>query len=394
MSYGPLSIFLSAGELSGDQYGADLARALLKLHPTISLSGMGGQSMRSAGVRTLVDSDAEGSLMGFWEVAKSLHRVRGAFRRLEIGIERLTPAALILIDYPEFNLRLARAAHSRGIPVLYYITPKLWVWRPGRVKWFQRYINHAAVIFPFETRWFKDHNWHHATFVGHPLVDSIASTRLNGEARRAFFQKWDLDEGKPLLALFPGSRKQEIERHAATAFAAAAQLRARAPHVQVVTCRARSVPLDWLHTFPNSSAVKIIDADPVQLMLAADAGLLKSGTTNLQAALAELPFTMFYKTGRISAAIARKLVRIKEYSIVNLISSGTVREIIQEEVTENTLCDEAYRLLFDSGYRKELLHRIAQIRPMLQGHHKLAGDSVPERVAALALKLAANGKSQ
>ncbi|WKZ57469.1 MAG: lipid-A-disaccharide synthase [Bdellovibrionota bacterium] len=385
---------ISSGELSGEQYGADVARALRRAHPDVHLLGMGGGAMRNAEVQLLVDCQSHGSVMGFLEAVPSLMKIRAAYRKLVNALDVDKPALLILIDYPEFNLRLARAAKQRGIKVLYYITPKLWAWRARRVKWFQRYVDRAAVIFPFEAQWFSSHGWNSAEFVGHPLVDSIPERRLESRERDEYLTSLSLDSAKPVLAVFPGSRSQEIARHVQPLSEALALLHHQDPDIQPVVCRAPSVPARSLECFAGVPGTRVVETAPVTLMRSADAGLLKSGTTNLQAALAGLPFSMFYKASATSAWIVRNFVSIREYSIVNLVRPGAVREIVQEQVTAEVLCTEAIRLIRDAAYRERVQQNLAGLREALSlknSEHTGIKTDVPTRVAKIAISLLGEG---
>lgn len=347
-------VLIIAGEASGDLHGAGVADELRTLRPDVPLVGMGGERMAAAGVHLFATADG---VVGFAEVIKHLpahlrllRRVRALLRSGRIGL-------VILIDYPGFNLRVAQAAHAAGVPVLYYITPQVWAWKPGRLKMMAQVITKAAVILPFEEELLRDAGID-ATFVGHPLLDRALAMPGRAEARRRI----GLADDALILALFPGSRAQEIERHLGEFEAVARELQRRRPGLQVVVSVAPSIELDAARVpFP------MVRAQSFDVLRAADVALCKSGTTTLEAAVAGCPCVVVYKTSRITFAIARRLVTIPHIGLLNVVAGREVApEFVQDAFTTAAVAD-ALDPLFDDGnpVRERMVQGMAEVRQML-----------------------------
>ncbi|MHB1310915.1 MAG: lipid-A-disaccharide synthase [Gemmatimonadaceae bacterium] len=360
-------VLIIAGEASGDLHGAGVAERLRALRPDLPLVGMGGERMAAAGVTLFAQADG---VVGFVEVLKHLpahlrllRTVQGMLRSGRVGL-------VILIDYPGFNLRVARAAHDAGVPVLYYITPQVWAWKPGRLRMMAEVITKAAVILPFEEKLLRDAGVD-ATFVGHPLLDRAAAMPDRAEARRRIGVPGDAE----VLALFPGSRAQEIERHLAEFEAVARELQRRRPGLHVVMSVAPTIQLDAARVpFP------MVRAQSFDVLRAADVALCKSGTTTLEAAVAGCPCAVVYKTSRITYAIARHLVTIPHIGLLNVVAGREVApEFVQDAFTTQAVAD-ALAPLFDasSPARVQMEAGMADVRRML-GERGAAG-----RVAAMA----------
>jgi lipid-A-disaccharide synthase len=347
-------VLIIAGEASGDLHGAGVAERLRALRPDLPLVGMGGERMAAAGVTLFERADG---VVGFVEVLKHLPAHLRLLRRVTSMLRSGRVGLVILIDYPGFNLRVAQAAHAAGVPVLYYITPQVWAWKPGRLKMMARVITKAAVILPFEERLLRDAGVE-ATFVGHPLLDRALTMPDRAEARRRIGVPADAE----VLALFPGSRAQEIERHLAEFEAVARELERRRPGLHVVVSVAPTIRLDAARVpFP------MVRAQSFDVLRAADVALCKSGTTTLEAAVAGCPCAVVYKTSRITYAIARRLVTIPHIGLLNVVAGREVApEFVQDAFTTDAVAN-ALDPLFVAGnpVRERMVQGMAEVRRTL-----------------------------
>jgi len=363
-------ILIIAGEASGDLHGAGVAEQLRALRPGVSLVGMGGERMAAAGVQLF--ERAEG-VVGFVEVLRHLPAHLRLLRTVKAHLRSGRVGLIILIDYPGFNLRVARAARDAGVPVLYYITPQVWAWKPGRVKLMAEVIAKAAVILPFEESLLREAGID-TTFVGHPLLDRAQSLPSQMEAR----QRLGLPTDRQVLALFPGSRAQEIERHVHAFEAVAHALQRRRPGLEVVVSVAPTIQLD-----PARLPFPMVRAQSFDVLRAADVALCKSGTTTLEAAVAGCPCAVVYKTSRITYAIAKRLVRIPHIGLLNVVAGREVApEFVQDAFTTPAVAD-ALDPLFDAdgAPRQRMLEGMAEIRRLL------GAPGAASRVAAMALDM-------
>jgi lipid-A-disaccharide synthase len=369
-------IFLSAGEPSGDLHGARLANALRRRFPGAELFGFGGDGMRDAGVELLAHVD-QLAVMGFVEVFRHLPFFVRLLRRAGAELDGRRPDLVIPIDYPGFNMRLARQARTRGVPVLYYIAPQVWAWHRGRMKQLARTTDRIAVILPFEEALFRDAGAI-ATFVGHPLAEQPAPAA----DRASWLGALGVDAERPVLALFPGSRPQEVARHSETFTAAAEAVRSRMPAVQPVLATSATVPADAYAGMPWPRT-----ADGWSLLHHSRAALVKSGTSTLQAALALTPMVITYRVHPATFFLARRLVRVPHVGLVNLVAGERVApELLQNEATPGRLAAALLPFLApSSSERARALRGLARVRDALAP----AGDGLctSDRVAALAAEL-------
>jgi lipid-A-disaccharide synthase len=367
-----------AGEASGDNYGADLVRQAHLLDPGLSFFGIGGVRMRAAGVTTLVDS-ADMAVMGLVEVLKHFNVISAAFKTLKRILQNEPPDLLILIDYPGFNIRLARIAKKAGVRVLYYISPKVWAWKAGRIKALAATVDHIAVIFPFEIPLYQKAGLP-VTFVGHPLLDMV-DVRMKRNAAAISF---GLDPNRRIVGLFPGSRRSEIERILPAILGSAACLQRLYPDVQFVLPLASTLQeSDVLPGLADSGVSVIITRERIhELIRACDAIVSASGTVTLEIALIGTPMVIVYKLASFTYSLAKRLVKVKHIGLCNIVAGETVvKELIQDEATPAAITAELEKILGNVLYAVEMKQKLSAVRSQL----KCGGASV--NVARLALSL-------
>jgi len=349
-------VLFIAGEASGDLHAAGVAEELGRIRPSLKLSGVGGPRMKAAGVE-LIESYDQMSVMGFVEVIRHLPRHFELLDAIRDRLERGGVSLLVLVDYPGFNMKAARAAADAGVPVLYYVTPQVWAWGAGRLTELAKVVTRAAVILPFEEPLLRGYGVN-ATFVGHPLLDRAHDLPSREDARASLH----LSQERPVLALFPGSRQQEIERHLDDFVETARILESRVRGLQVVVSVAPTVTLD-----PSRCPYQRVESSSFTVLRAADAALCKSGTTTLEAAIAECPLVVAYRTGIISFLLARLMVKIPHIGLVNVVAGREVaREFVQDDLHPDDV-SEAMLPLFDrnSPERQRVLEGLAEVRGRL-----------------------------
>ncbi|HEX8726209.1 MAG TPA: lipid-A-disaccharide synthase [Gemmatimonadaceae bacterium] len=366
-------VLFVAGEASGDLHASGVARALNGRGSPFHLAGIGGDQMREAGVELLEHADNL-AVMGFVEVLRHLPRHWALLRRLEARIRGGQVALVVLVDYPGFNMKVAKIAADAGVPVLYYITPQVWAWGANRLDKLARWVKRAAVILPFEQQLLAGHGID-AAFVGHPLLDRAAELPDRAMAR----QRLGLAADAPVLALFPGSREQEILRHLEDFVRVGKELQRRDPRLQVVVSVAPTVDLD-----PARCPFPMVHSASFTVLRAADAAMCKSGTTTLEAAVAGCPLVVAYRTSRITYALARRLVRIPHIGLVNVVAGREVApEFVQDALQPAAVADALEPLLRPGDPKREaMLAGLADVRAALGSPG--AADRVADMVLALA----------
>lgn len=371
-------IMIVAGEASGDIYGADLVQKALSLDAGLHFFGIGGSRMREAGVTTLINSD-DIAVMGLVEVFKHFSVISAAFLTLKRLLQENPPELLILIDYPGFNIRLAKVAKKAGVKVLYYISPKVWAWKAGRIRKIAAAVNRMAVIFPFEVPLYEKAGVP-VSFVGHPMLDLVNVVVSREEAAAAF----GLDPSRKTIGLFPGSRRSEIERILPAILAAAELLQRRFPELQFVLPLASTLSpedlrphLDGIGITPLITTGRIHD-----LIRGCDAIISVSGTVTLEIALVGTPMVIIYKLAPLTYQVARRVVKIPHIGLCNIVAGRSlVKELIQEQASPEAIADEITTLLTNEPYRATMCAELASIR------EKLGGGGAALRTASLALDL-------
>lgn len=366
-------IFVSAGEPSGDAHAAALVRALRAADPDLTVEGVGGAQMAAAGAE-LIARIEDLTVIGFVEV---LTKVPAHWRLLNAVRRRLASGEIgliILVDYPGFHLRVATAAKALGVPVLYYIAPQLWAWHESRVRRMARDVARLAVILPFEETFFRERGVN-ASFVGHPLLDRPPVPGTGAERKVAL----GLDPGRPVLGLFPGSRGQETARLWPAFREAARLVVTRRPEVQCIVAASAA------GRYPDPGAIRVIEGRPAECFAVADAALSKSGTTTLEAAIADTPQVIAYRMNALSYHLARRLVTVPWIGLVNLVAGRQVApELVQGAVTPQALAAAVLPLL-DPGSPE----RVAQLEGCAEVRRRLGGPGAAMRAAAIARDLLA-----
>lgn len=354
-------IYIIAGEPSGDLHGSNLVREVLRADPTVEIRAWGGDRMAAEGA-VVVKHYRDLAFMGFTQVLFNLRTIMRNLAFCKADIAAFEPDLVVLIDYPGFNLRIAEHLQGSGIPVDYYISPQLWAWKPGRVKVIQRTVRNMFVILPFEKQWYADHGVD-AHFVGHPLLDAIARS---GNDRLP-------DDGRPVVALLPGSRMQEIERMLPAMLRVVGGL----PDHRFIVAASASIPPEVYARYIGDMPVEVVHDRTYALLRSARAALVTSGTATLETALFNVPQVVCYKGSAVNVWLAKRLINIQHISLVNIIvGRAVVRELVQRDLATKPLSTELKALLLDGDRRKAVLDGYAEL------HALLGGPGASARVAA------------
>lgn len=353
------------GEASGDLHGAKLINAVSRMTDDVRFFGVGGRRMADAGCEILIPGE-DLAVMGLVEVLGHFPVIWRAFQRLKKllhGDQR--PDALVLIDFPEFNLRLARQAKRAGVPVLYYVSPQVWAWRRGRVKKIARVVDRLAAIFPFEPELYRGLNIR-VEYVGHPLLDEFSGS----SAQPAWPLVADVPPGAPLIGLFPGSRRSELKYMLGTLVETAQRIRQLRPDVHFIVPVAAGLAQEEIEKrFAGLSKVWFLDsgtADIYEIARACDSIVSVSGTVTLQVALVGTPMTIFYKLAPFTYAIGRRLVRVDHIGLANIVAGKeVVREFVQNDAHPDNLAAEAVRMIEDDAYAQSIRSELAEVSKKL-----------------------------
>ena len=352
-------LLISAGEASGEMYGAGLIEALRRRLPQLEVFGVGGEAMRRAGCQTVVDA-RQLSVVGITEILPKVPKIYALFRNLVAEAGRRKPDAAVVIDSPAFNFRVAREMHARGIPVIYYVCPQLWAWREGRVRFMQRWVRKALVIFPFEEQWYRERKVD-AEYVGHPLADvpPLSMTRAQ------FAAEHKLDADRHWIALLPGSRRKEVRMNLPTMLESAERLE---PEFEFVLPVASTLDRDWMAARVESARAKITLVNDARAALTfSRAAVVASGTATVEAALSGVPFVVVYRVTPLTWGLGRPLLKVPHVAMANLIAGrGVVPELIQSDFTSGNVVARLGELLPDGAAREKMLAGLAEVRSRLK----------------------------
>ncbi len=381
-------IMVIAGEASGDLHGARLVAAIKAKHPNYIFYGMGGQELRAQGVEILFDA-AKIAVVGIIEVITHLKDILCAQKVLRQKMQSSRPDLLIIIDFPDFNLLLAKKAKKHNIPVFYYITPQVWAWRKGRVKTIQKVVDRIGVILPFEKKFFQDHGLQ-ADYVGHPLLDSV---KLEMD-RNHFCERYNVDQEKIIVGLLPGSRKKEIVSLLPIFLEGAKRLTQKSDKEMVFliplanTLTLSDLKENGLDQYDTQINVKVIQDNRYELMASCSAVVAASGTVALELALLDIPMVIVYKLSPITYRLGKLLVKLDNFSLVNLIAKKQiVPELLQDEVNATQIEKELSLLLFNPSVREKMIDGLSDVRK------KLGKAGASQQAAELAQKMLIQNKS-
>jgi lipid-A-disaccharide synthase len=374
-------ILISAGEASGEMYGAQLIEALRRraaatpqvgrpaerssapsptTSPELEFFGVGGDRMRAAGCDTVVEAK-DLAVVGISEIVGHLPKIYARFRRLIAESDKRRPDLAIVIDSPAFNWRVARQMHKRGIPVVYYVCPQFWAWRQGRVRLLRRYIAKALVIFPFEEKFYRDRGVD-ATFVGHPLAD-LPRPAIQ---REHYATQNQLAASKPWITLMPGSRMKEAKMNLPTMLESAAKLGAGYEFLLPV---AATLDRSFLESLIGSHAVRLV-ADALPALAHSRAGIIASGTATVEAAMMSTPFVMVYCVSPLTYFLGRSRVKVSHFAMVNLIAGKEiVPELVQQDFTAEKVVARLNEIIPESKARKQMIDELAAVKTSLRGSH-------------------------
>ncbi|MBF0217967.1 MAG: lipid-A-disaccharide synthase [Gammaproteobacteria bacterium] len=375
------TIMISAGEASGDQHGALLVREALKLNPELTFFGMGGAEMRTAGVETLVDA-ADMAVVGFVEVLLRYRQLAAVLEKMRQLLQQRRPDLLILVDYPDFNLRLAATAKAAGIKVLHYISPQVWAWRRGRVKMIGDRVDHMAVLFPFEVPIYQTAGIP-VTFIGHSLVDEVGSPLSEAAAKSRF----GVNDATAVVGLFPGSRRSEIKALLPLLLESARQIAKSAPHTAFLLPLASTLndsDIALIKAYPDLR-LKVIRGELYPLMRASDVVVTASGTVTLELALMEVPLIVIYRVAALSYFFMSRLIQVDHIALCNIVAEQRIApELIQQEASVANITRHLQQLLNDPQGRQTMRNALKTVR------QRLGSGGAAKRIAALTVAMADN----
>jgi lipid-A-disaccharide synthase len=352
-------ILISAGEASGEMYGAQLIEALRQRKASIQFFGVGGDRMRAAGCETVVDAK-DLAVVGITEILSHLPKIYRLFRKLLAAAAADPPDLAIVIDSPAFNWRVARQMHQRGIPVVYYVCPQFWAWRQGRVRLLRKYVDKALVIFPFEEKFYRDRGVD-ATFVGHPLAD-LAMPKVS---RSEYAIQHGLDAAKSWIALMPGSRVKEVRMNLPTILESVARLGSEYAYLLPV---APTLDRTWLEGLIGKTPAVRLVPEALPALVHSRAGIIASGTATVEAALMGTPFVMVYRVSPLTYLLGRSRVKVPHFAMVNLIAGReVVPELVQQDFSAEKVTAEIVKVLSDGPARATMIAGLAEVKAALLG---------------------------
>ncbi len=368
-------IMIVAGEASGDLHGGNLVQAMHRIDPTIRFYGVGGRKLKEAGVKLLADS-ADMAVVGLTEVVSKLGMILKVMAQLKASMREDRPDLVILIDYPDFNLSLAKAAKKYGIKVFYYISPQVWAWRKGRIGQIKKTVDEMAVILPFEASLYNKAGVN-VEFVGHPLLDVVGTKYSRKEAKL----KFGLKEGVTTVGILPGSRQSEVARLLPEMLRAAEIIEKKLKHVQFVLPLADTLDITFVSQIISQYPIKVevIRNEVYDVIACADIAMVASGTATLETALMETPMVIIYKVSAPSYYVGKMVINIDHIGLVNIIAGRTVvPELIQDEASPEKIAATVVEILTDSKRMADIKIELSKIRDML------GSPGAAERTARLA----------
>lgn len=353
-----VKIMIMAGEASGDLHGGKLVRALKQKRPDAQIFGIGGDEMKAAGMEVYFHVN-DLAYVGFTEVMKHFLFFRRVFNAMLAKLKENKPDVLVLIDYPGFNLRFARAAKKSGAKIFYYIAPQVWAWGQARARKMAKFIDKMAVIFEFEVDFFSKFGIE-THFVGHPLLEGFQINRTKEE----FHSQYNLKKDRPILALLPGSRVQEVKSLLPVMLESGQILKEKYPELQIAISKASTISKELLCSFiPPESSVSIIENSTYELLKCARAAVVASGTATLETAFFQVPFAIVYRISPISFVVGKRLVKIPFIGLINVVAGERIiKEFLQEEANSENLVPEMARLLYDEQDRSNIIKNLEQVK--------------------------------
>lgn len=349
------------GEVSGDLIGASLIRALKVMNPNLEVTGIGGERMKSVGMDLIYHTD-QMAFLGFVEIVKHLPFIHSVQKKLIETIKRENIDCVVLIDYPGFNLSIAKKLKPLGVKIIYYVSPQLWAWAKGRVKKIRKLVDKMLVVFPFEADFYRKENVR-VEYVGHPLVERINEYKFL--SRNEFFSKYNLDTKKEVLLVMPGSRKQEVGEIFPEVILAADKLAIKF-NLQVVVARSKNIDAEIFKRLSGSAKIKTIEDHNYELMNYSRFGIIKSGTSTLEAGYFALPMVVVYKTSPLTYLIGKQLVKLDRIGMVNiLLDEMVVPELIQNEANSENIIKTSSKILSDNQAYENMKLKLERVSEML-----------------------------
>ncbi len=364
--------FIIAGEASGDMHGADLMRAMIALEPDSQYYGIGGPEMVALGLETIARAE-DMAVIGVAEVLKRLPFFFRVMKRVQRAIQAWKPDVIILIDYPDFNMQLAKRLRKSNIPVMYYITPTLWAWRENRIKILRKYVDKLLVIFPFEEGYYSERGVV-AEFVGHPIMDEPEPS-LN---REQFMTSLGLDPDRPMLTLYPGSREQELLRLLDIFYQAGEMVKEELPDLQIVLGLARGLQIDLVPEYMRSN-LTISHDHPRMAYRYADAAIVASGTATVEGAVWGIPMVVVYKVSSFTWWLGKLLVKTPWIGMVNILAGKEiVPEFLQDRALPNPIANALLPYFHDDDFHQLTLHNLNAVRQSLLPPKTQSVEGIPE----------------
>jgi lipid-A-disaccharide synthase len=369
------TIYLVAGENSGDILGGYLAEAIKTQHPHLCLKGIGGNNMEKAGVEILMDCN-QLAVVGLVEILKKFSVIRQAMRMLVNKLKTERPALLILIDYPGFNLRVAKKAKAMGIKVMYYVSPQIWAWRYHRIKTIKENVDYMAVLFPFEEKIYLKENVP-VKCVGHPLLEALQPSIGKMDA----YHEFQLDADKPIIGLLPGSREAEVKKLLPDMISASKLIKQQIPNAQFALPLAGNLCKKILKPYDLTN-IHIIHNNTHNFLQICDAAIVASGTVTLEVAYLQVPLIILYRLNPFTYVIGKLVTNIKRFGLCNIVAECDIaREFLQHQITPEAISEETIKLVNNTAYRDSIKQKLFQLR------HDLQTENAARETANVALEL-------